>query len=275
MKFNDHPLSESAVEHRDPIFVARAAIDSSTDNSMPTSKHASIRDPRSELQEHIKSLEVMLFSTKLPYVQHEMEITYNFLSSLGAQYVTQKRNVWVQLVIPKARNIREVSANGGSTYPQAIKDAAKTLLDFYDNVDTMESTTLTSDEVASKVDTFRETLLSNSLAAQAALVSLDGSIAEMFTAKAQLWKLSTSDMRPGDLNYSQLRNTAARIELGAQRHAEDKIFPKSSVAAKAYLQLVAETDKKLLWKVDPKKRKAETDIDTAPYKYYLIASRFP
>ncbi|KAG6815662.1 hypothetical protein H0H93_009268 [Arthromyces matolae] len=252
MDLYDHQTSQS-VERRNPIFFELAVRNSATDASpsLPSSHpvpapNSPQSESKSSLQKRIRELKDITFEKRVKFLQHQLEITYIFLGSLGAQYAAQKNSELVQPVIFKAKHVKQVSDTGSLKYPKDVQTAAEKLLKLYNGVYPREDKKLTPAEIQRQVITFAENMQANSVEAQAQEKKIEGLNVEMMDKEAQLWKLETQDMRRGDPGYNEARTNAAVASVFARVLSGSHWVPKAQVAANKFLDLLADTDKKLL-----------------------------
>ncbi|KAG6834524.1 hypothetical protein H0H93_009149 [Arthromyces matolae] len=252
MDLYDHQTSQS-VERRNPIFFELAVRNSAADASPSLPSSHSVPAPnspqsesKSSLQKRIRELRDITFNNRVKFLQDQLDITDRFLTSLGAQYATQKNSKLVQGVIFTANHVKRLSDTGSSKYPKDVQTAAEKLLELYNGVYPGEDKKLTTAEIEKKAVTFTENMKANRVKAQAQEEKIESLNVEMMDKEAQLWKLETQDMRRGDPGYKEARKNAAVASVFARVLSGSHWVPKAQVAAQKFLDLLADTDNKLL-----------------------------
>ncbi|KAG6848860.1 hypothetical protein H0H93_013348 [Arthromyces matolae] len=275
---NIRPALDS-VEHRNPtfgLFVRSPSPRPHTPQPTPTFDFRSLK--MSYLEKRINNIDTIVVRSGAKYLKIELEITYDFLSSLGAQYVTQKDNSIVREVIAKANIVKDDCDSGSSSYLKETEKTAVMLLDLYNHGSSLEPKALTPAQIESKAKTFEKDLESNSAKWIDEELTLEDLTVEMWDNTAQLWILEIQGMRRGDPEYIKHRKDLDQLVKTAEDLSQDMTLRKASVSANNFLQLLAKTDKELLSEDASgrgKKRKAKSDNNNRPHKLYLVASQTP
>ncbi|KAG6815369.1 hypothetical protein H0H93_010006 [Arthromyces matolae] len=229
------------VERRAPILELsiRGPPSASPPPPQPAAQHTSKSDHDLQFQIQLASryerLLPEIFSLKEKHTIAELDITREFLSSLGDQYISQKDVPSVKAVITQAE--RFIVAAG---YPEKIVQSARSLLSVYNGNDnsTKVSKSFTSDQIKSARENLKKALESNSSKYKKEKVGLDYQMAQMFCSFIQYWNIATKGWSHDDPNYIQACKSTAPIRGYAKQVLEgQKGMSKAIEAAENVLKL--------------------------------------